>query len=141
MRSAVAIRQIDLLDIGLRKGLHELRHHRALLETHQHPGQQHGAQHRAAVPTGAALDMVRAGQLAILGGLLAREAMERMKPLFAIEAEIHGQPPEARLAVRLTRSAQVMADLRAWLEATARRISGKSDQVKAIRKRWRRGPR
>jgi len=62
-----------------------------------------------------------------------REAMERMKPLFAIEAEIYGQPAEARLAVRLVRSAPVMADLHAWLEATARRISGKSDLAKAIR--------
>jgi len=56
-----------------------------------------------------------------------------MKPLFAIEAEIHGQPPEARLAVRLARSAPVMTELHAWLEATARRISGKSDLAKAIR--------
>ena len=34
------------------------------------------------------------------GSPLAHEAMERMQPLFAIEAEIQGQPPEARLAVR-----------------------------------------
>jgi transposase len=34
------------------------------------------------------------------GSPLAREAIERMQPLFAIEAEIHGQPPEARLAAR-----------------------------------------
>ena len=67
------------------------------------------------------------------GGPLAREAMERMKPLFAIEAEIHGQPPKVRLAVRLARSAPVMAELHAWLEATARRISDKSDLAKAIR--------
>ena len=64
---------------------------------------------------------------------LAREAIERMRPLFAIEAEIHGQPPEARLAARLARSAPLMADLHAWLEATLRRISGKSDLAKAIR--------
>jgi transposase len=34
------------------------------------------------------------------GSPIAREAIERMQPLFAIEAEIHGQPPEARLAAR-----------------------------------------
>ena len=72
-------------------------------------------------------------ELVANGGPLAREAIERMKPLFAIEAEIHGQPPEARLAVRLARSAPVMTELHAWLEATARRISGKSDLAKAIR--------
>ena len=64
---------------------------------------------------------------------LAREAIERMQPLFAIEAEIHGQPPEALLAARQARSAPIMADLHAWLEATQRRISGKSDLAKAIR--------
>jgi transposase len=64
---------------------------------------------------------------------VAREAVERMQPLFAIEAEIHGQPPEARLAARQARSAPIMADLRAWLEATLGRISGKSDLAKAIR--------
>ena len=64
---------------------------------------------------------------------LAREAIERMRPLFAIEVEIHGQPPEARLATRLARSAPLMAELHVWLEATLRRISGKSDLAKAIR--------
>ncbi len=63
---------------------------------------------------------------------VAREAIERIAPLFAIEAEIHGQPPEARLAARQARSAPIMADLRAWLEATLGRISGKSDLAKAI---------
>jgi transposase len=67
------------------------------------------------------------------GSPLAREALERIQPLFAIEAEIHGQPPEARLAARQARSAPVMAELHAWLEATLRRISGKSDLAKAIR--------
>jgi len=64
---------------------------------------------------------------------LAREAIERMQKLFAIEAEIYGQSPEARLATRQARSAPLMADLHAWLEATLRRISGKSDLAKAIR--------
>jgi transposase len=67
------------------------------------------------------------------GSPLAREAIERMQPLFSVEAEIHGQPPEARLAARQARSAPVMTDLHTWLEATLRRISGKSDLAKAIR--------
>ena len=67
------------------------------------------------------------------GSPLAREAIERMQRLFAIEAEIHGQKPEARLATRHARSAPLMVDLHAWLEATLRRISGKSDLAKAIR--------
>jgi len=64
---------------------------------------------------------------------IAREAIERMKPLFAIEAEIDGQSPERRLATRQARSAPIMAELRTWLEATLRKISGKSDLAKAIR--------
>lgn len=44
---------------------------------------------------------------------------------------IHGQPPEPRLAARHARSAPVMADLHAWMEATLRRISGNSDLAKA----------
>jgi len=67
------------------------------------------------------------------GSPIAREAIERMQPLLAIEAKIAGQPPEARLAARQARSAPIMADLRAWLEATLPRISGKSDLAKAIR--------
>jgi transposase len=67
------------------------------------------------------------------GSPIAREAMARMQPLFAIEREIDGRPPEARLAVRQARSAPIMVDLRAWLEATLRRISGKSELAKANR--------
>jgi hypothetical protein len=67
------------------------------------------------------------------GSPIAREAIARMQALFATEAEIHRQSPEARLAARQARSAPLMADLRAWLEATLRRISGKSDLAKSIR--------
>ena len=56
-----------------------------------------------------------------------------MKPLFAIEAEINDQSPERRLAARQARSAPIMAELHTWLEATLRKISGKSDLAKAIR--------
>ncbi|WP_145144490.1 IS66 family transposase [Roseomonas gilardii] len=72
-------------------------------------------------------------ELVSTGSPIAREAIERMKPLFAIEAEIAGQSPEQRLAARQARSAPIMADLHTWLEATLRRISGKSDLAKAIR--------
>lgn len=57
------------------------------------------------------------------GSPIAREVIGRMGSLFAIEADIHWQPPEARLAARQARSAPVMADLHAWVEATLRRIS------------------
>ena len=63
-------------------------------------------------------------ELVANGGPLAREA---------IEAETQGQPPEERLAMRMARTAPLMADLHAWLEAMLRRISGKSNLAKAIR--------
>ena len=70
---------------------------------------------------------------------IAREALERIAPLFAIEAELNGKTPEERLAGRLERSAPIMAELHAWLEASLRRIPGRSDLAAAIRytlSRW-----
>lgn len=70
---------------------------------------------------------------------IAREALERIAPLYAIEAELNGMPPETRLAARLERSAPIMAALHAWLEASLRRIPGRSDLAAAIRytlSRW-----
>ena len=70
---------------------------------------------------------------------LAREALDRIATLYRIEDTIRGKPPEHRLAVRAARSALLMADLRAWLDATLSRISGRSDLAAAIRyalSRW-----
>jgi len=72
-------------------------------------------------------------ELATTGSPIAREAIERMQALFAVERDIHGWAPQMRLAVRAERSAPVLAELRAWLEATLGRVSGKSDLAKAIR--------
>jgi transposase len=70
---------------------------------------------------------------------LALEALQRIAALYAIEAVIRGQPPNARLAVRQAKSAPLFTDLRDWLERTQTRISGKSDLAGAIRytlSRW-----
>jgi transposase len=70
---------------------------------------------------------------------LALEALQRIAALYAIEAVIRGQPPDARLAVRQAKSAPLFIDLRDWLERTQTRISGKSDLAGAIRytlSRW-----
>lgn len=60
---------------------------------------------------------------------VAREAIERVQPLFAIEAEIRGQPPEARLAARQARSTPIMAELngfdpQAYLLILFKRLAG-----------------
>jgi hypothetical protein len=70
---------------------------------------------------------------------LALDALQRIAALYAIEAVIRGQPPDARLAVRQAKSAPLFTDLRNWLDRTQTRISGKSDLAGAIRytlSRW-----
>ena len=70
---------------------------------------------------------------------LALEALQRIAALYAIEATIRGQSPDARLATRTAQSAPLFTALRQWLEQTQARISGKSDLAGAIRytlSRW-----
>jgi transposase len=70
---------------------------------------------------------------------LALEALQRIAALYAIEATIRGQLPEARLAARQAQSVPLCAELRTWLERTHARIPGKSELAGAIRytlSRW-----
>lgn len=64
---------------------------------------------------------------------LAREALERIGDIFAIEREINGRPPEERLAVRQARSVPLLTELKAFLETSLMRISRKGELAKAIR--------
>jgi transposase len=64
---------------------------------------------------------------------LAHEALQRIAALYAIEATIRGQPADVRLAARSAKSAPLFGDLRAWLEKTQARISGKTELAGAIR--------
>ncbi len=73
------------------------------------------------------------------GSPAAREALERIARLFAIEADIRGRSPPERREVRQRRSAPILADLKAFLNATLAKISGKSSLAAAIRyatSRW-----
>jgi transposase len=70
---------------------------------------------------------------------LATEALQRIAPLYRIEATVRGQSPDVRLAARAAKSAPLLAELWTWLEKTQARISGKSDLAGAIRytlSRW-----
>lgn len=70
---------------------------------------------------------------------LAKEALERIGQLFAIEAGINGQDPARRLAVRQERSRPLLEDLHAFLNQTLDQISEKSSLAGAIRyslSRW-----
>jgi hypothetical protein len=64
---------------------------------------------------------------------MALEALERIGRLFAIEAEIRGEDPSRRLAVRQERSRPLLDDLRAFLERSLNQISRKSSLAGAIR--------
>jgi len=64
---------------------------------------------------------------------IAGEALERIKALYTIEAEIRGQDPEARLAARQAKSRAVVENLEPWLRAKLETISQKTKLAEAIR--------
>ena len=59
--------------------------------------------------------------------------------LFAIEADIKGKPPAERIAARRAKATPILSELRAFLDATMEKISGKSSLAGALRyaaSRW-----
>jgi transposase len=64
---------------------------------------------------------------------IAKQALERIAALYAIEAEIRGRAPEARREARQARAGPQLADLKTWFETTAARLSAKSELAQAIR--------
>lgn len=63
---------------------------------------------------------------------LAAEALAQITRLYAIEAEIRGQPAEHRRAVRQQRSQPIIEALHTWLKATLARLSSSSPLADAI---------
>lgn len=73
------------------------------------------------------------------GSPLAKEALERIADLFAIEADISGRPPAERLAARRVQSVPRLGDLERFFRAALSQISAKSKLASAIRyalSRW-----
>jgi transposase len=64
---------------------------------------------------------------------IAREALERIAALYAIEKEIRGRPPDERQQVRRLRSRPLLQSLRDWFEVSLTKLSRKSDTTAAIR--------
>ncbi|MGX2032482.1 IS66 family transposase [Methylocaldum gracile] len=64
---------------------------------------------------------------------LAAEVLQRIGALYTIEAEIRGQPPEARAAARQARAGPLLAALQTWLHTTLTQVSKKSALAEAIR--------
>jgi hypothetical protein len=70
---------------------------------------------------------------------IAAEALDRIKALYAIEAEIRGLQPEARRALRQERSLPLIQAMEPWLRAKLETISQKTKLAEAIRyalSRW-----
>lgn len=64
---------------------------------------------------------------------LAAEVLARIARLYEIEADIRGQPPDVRRAVRGLRSRPLVEALHVWLEDNLPRVPGWSDLAKAMR--------
>lgn len=67
------------------------------------------------------------------GAPIAIEALRRIGELYAIEKEIRGQAPEARLRARAERSRPIVEAMKPWLEAQLGRLSKGSRLAEAIR--------
>jgi transposase len=63
---------------------------------------------------------------------VAKEALERIVALYAIEEEIRGRSAEERREVRNARSRPVLESMKQWMEETLGKLSRKSDTTKAI---------
>ena len=64
---------------------------------------------------------------------IAREALDRIAALYAIESEIRGRPPEVRQAVREARAGPLLDAFHRYLRATLTQVSSKSALAGAIR--------
>jgi transposase len=64
---------------------------------------------------------------------VAKEALERIAALYAIEEEIRGRSAEERRQVRSERSKPLLESMKKWFEETLGKLSRKSDTTKAIR--------
>jgi transposase len=64
---------------------------------------------------------------------IATETLQRIAALYAVEAEVRGQPPQLRQAVRQAKSKPLVDAPFPWLEAQLARLPGGSPTAKAIR--------
>ena len=73
------------------------------------------------------------------GSPIAKEALDRIGQLYAIEATIKGRLPDHRRRERQQRSKPIAATLATWADETARKLSRKSELAavfRYMRARW-----
>lgn len=69
----------------------------------------------------------------------AKEAIDRIGALYAVEETIRGELPEVRQRERQARAGPLLDDLKTWLDELLTQVSAKSDLARAIayaRNRW-----
>jgi transposase len=64
---------------------------------------------------------------------IAKEALNRIGTLYGVEAAINGKPPDERHRQRQAQSKPIAEALKAWAEATAPKLSGRSELAAAFR--------
>jgi transposase len=67
------------------------------------------------------------------GSPIAREALDRIAALYAVEAAIRGHPPDERRLRRQTDSVPLAQSFRTWAQETIPKLSGKSELAAAFR--------
>jgi transposase len=70
---------------------------------------------------------------AATGSATAREALDHIASLYAVEQDVRGRPPDERRHVRQTRAGPLLDAFRQWLDATGPKLSRRSDLAVAIR--------
>lgn len=63
---------------------------------------------------------------------MAEQALRRIAALYAIEADIRGQPPDERRRQRQARAGPLLEEMHAWLSHMVGRVSAKSEIAAAI---------
>ena len=63
---------------------------------------------------------------------IAKEALDRIAALYAIEKEIRGRPPDERRQIRVEQAHPRLDSLKAWFQASLLKLSRKSELTQAI---------
>nr|WP_244526622.1 IS66 family transposase [Marinovum algicola] len=67
------------------------------------------------------------------GSTIAKETIERIARLYAVEKEARYRPPAERVALRQAKAKPIFDDLEDWLKSQLPKISGKTKLAEAIR--------
>lgn len=67
------------------------------------------------------------------GSATAREALDHIAGLYAVEDDVRGRPPDERRRKRQARAGPLLAAFRQWLDATEPKLSRRSDLAIGIR--------